>query len=120
MRLAKAKAYALEMVIGVWAGRILTDPIKNLHQETLKTMGESPASPAPLNIMGGERTRGRTFKVDRETIAEIWLTECPMLIDAKPLSPALPAPPPGDYPITYDSDGYPLLPECLDRRRKPA
>ena len=75
MRLAKAKAYALEMVKGVWAGRILTDPIKNLHQETLKAMGETPASPAPLNIMGGERKRGRTSKVDRETVAEILLTE---------------------------------------------
>src|SRR6516164_7750372 len=104
MRLAKAKAFALEMVKGVWAGRILTDPIKNLHQETLKTMGETPTSPAPLNIMGGERKRGRTFKV--HTVAEILLTECPMLVDAKPLAqPALPAPLPGDYPITYDADG---------------
>jgi len=25
----------------------------------------------------------------------------------------------GDYPITYDSDGYPVLPACLDRRTKP-
>ena len=55
---------------GIWAGRILTDPIKNLHQETHKAMGETPASPAPLNIMGGERKRGRTFKVDCETVAE--------------------------------------------------
>jgi hypothetical protein len=119
MRLPKAKAYALEMVKGVWAGRVLTDPIKNLHQETHKAMGETPASPAPLNIVGGERKRGRTFRVARETIAEILLTECPMLVDAKPLLPALPATPPGDYPITHDCDGYPVLPPCLDRRTKP-
>jgi hypothetical protein len=116
MRLPKAKAHALEMVRGIWAGQALTDPIKNLHQETLKAMGESPTSPAPLNIMGGERKRG--FKVDRETIAEILRIECPMLVGAKPLSPALPAPPPGDYPITYDHDGYPVLPACLDRRTR--
>jgi hypothetical protein len=114
MRLPKAKAYALEIVRGIWAGKTLTDPIQKLHQETLKAMGETAASPAPLNIMGGERKRG--LKVDRETIAEILLTECP--VDAKPLSPALPAPPPGDYPITYDHDGYPVLPPCLDRRTK--
>jgi hypothetical protein len=117
MRSAKAKAYALEMVRGIWAGKTLTDSIQNLHQETLKTMGESPTSPAPLNIMGGKSKRG--LKVDRETIAEILRTECPVLVDAKPLSPALPAPPPGDYPITYDCDGYPVLPACLDRRTKP-
>jgi hypothetical protein len=70
MRLPKAKAYAPEMVRGIWAGRILTDPIKNLRQETHKAMGKSPTSPAPLNIMGGERKRGRTFKVDCETVAE--------------------------------------------------
>jgi hypothetical protein len=57
MRLPKAKAYALEMVRGVWAGRVLTDPIKNLHQETLKAMGETPASPAPLNIVVPECLR---------------------------------------------------------------
>jgi hypothetical protein len=24
-----------------------------------------------------------------------------------------------DYPLTFDADGYPILPACLDRRRKP-
>lgn len=26
---------------------------------------------------------------------------------------------PGIYPLEYYEDGYPKLPECLDRRRKP-
>ena len=116
MRLTKAKACALEMVAGVWDGRVLTDPIKNLHQETLKAMGEEPFCRPPLNIMGCQHKWERTCKVERETIAVILRTECPMLVHIKP-QPQLPVPSPSDdYPISYDSDGYPLLPECLNRR----
>jgi hypothetical protein len=42
MTLAKAKQYALEMVKGIRPGRVPADPIRHLHLETLRAMGESP------------------------------------------------------------------------------
>jgi hypothetical protein len=93
MRLPKAKAYALEMVKGVWDGRIVKGPIAHLNRLYVHANEPMP------------------------TLAEIWAIETsnyPPLTQPNVVSEPLPA---GDYPITFDSDGYPLLPECLDRRK---
>ena len=111
MRLPKAREYALDMVKGIWAGRILTDPIRNLHQEHLRPIKK--AKPAPLNIMGVAHQWHNPCPVNRETVAEILRSE--VLIDANPIKPALPAPAlqGDDCPIEYDEKGYPELPDCL-------
>jgi hypothetical protein len=114
MRLAKAREYALEMVRGIRAGRVLTDPIRTLHQEHLKTMEEEPR-PAPLHIMGGGQEWNNSCRVERETATEILRSECPMLVDA-PIKPALTPPLQGDdCPLEFYPDGYPMLPDGLKR-----
>ena len=104
------------MVRGVWAGRIPADPIRNLHQEYIKTMGEEPRQhPAPLNLMGVSHQWERPCRV--ETVAEISRTECPTLIDANPVEPARPPLQGDDHHLDYDANGYPDLPDCLRRPR---
>jgi hypothetical protein len=112
MSLAKAKQYALEMVKGIRTGYVPSDPTKNLHLETLKAIGERPlAGLAPLNLMGGNRHKWEHGR-DRETLAEILRSECPMLLDVRPAP--VPEPPQGDYPLEYYDDGYPKLPKLLE------
>ena len=43
MRLAKAKAYAIEMVKGIRPGKVITDPIRNLHRLHLKFAEPMPS-----------------------------------------------------------------------------
>jgi len=53
MRLAKAKAYALEMVKGIWDGRTVKDQIANLNRlhvhanEPMPTLAEVRAQRSP-------------------------------------------------------------------------
>jgi hypothetical protein len=82
MTLAKAKQYALEMVKGIRPGRVPADPIRHVHLETLRAMGDSPVIPAPLNIMGGDRREwNHPRTIDRGAVAEILRSECPMFVD---------------------------------------
>jgi len=58
MRLNQAKRYAFEMVRGIRPGRVLTDPIANLHQETLRQIAASEREVSKeevgiVDLMGG-------------------------------------------------------------------
>ena len=92
MRLAKAKGYAIEMVKGIRPGKVITDPIRNLHHLHLKF-----AEPTP-------------------SLAEIWAIETsdyPPLTMRRTVSviEAQSA----DCPLEYYPDDYPKLPDCLRR-----
>ena len=111
MRLPKAKDYALEMVKGIWAGQTLIDPLRHLHQISLK---EEPRR-TPLNLMGVCHQWHDPTPVNCTTVAEVLLNE----IGADPAKPAPPVLPlPGDdyQQLDYDENGYPELPDCLGRR----
>jgi hypothetical protein len=109
---AKAKQYALEMVKGIRPGYVPADPIKHLQLETLRATGEGPlAGLASLNIMGGDRHQWEHPRaIDRETLAEVLRSECP--VDTKP---DLPEPSGDDYTLEYHDDGSPRIPGCLRR-----
>ena len=90
--LAKAKGYAIEMVKGIRPGKVITDPIRNLHHLHLKF-----AEPTP-------------------SLAEIWAIETsdyPPLTMRRTVSviEAQSA----DCPLEYYPDDYPKLPDCLRR-----
>ena len=93
MRLAKAKAYAIEMVKGIRPRRMVADPLGRLlrlHLDVLEPMPE---------------------------MAEIWAIET---ADYPPLYSTpleeLEAPNSADYRLEYYPDGYPILPDCLNPR----
>jgi hypothetical protein len=91
MRLAKAKAYAIEMVKRIRPGKVITDPIRNLHRLHLK------------------------FAEPMLSIAEIWSIET---ANYPPLTmPPISAPDnkfQGD-PLEYYEDGFPKLTDGLRR-----
>jgi hypothetical protein len=75
MRLNAVKRYALEMVRGVRPGRVLTDPIRNLHGETRKALEEVDREVhqgEPVDLMGGTR-RGVIDPELRQAILDIEL-----------------------------------------------
>ncbi len=89
-----------------WPGRVLTDPIRNVHEETLKASHEvDRAVPQyePVDVMGGGRREVVEHKL-RRAILDIEFEQ-----DAAPILG-------DDYQLEYDEDGYPKLPACLDRR----
>jgi hypothetical protein len=95
------------MVRGIRPGRIIADPIGNLHQEAWSSSHE-PARTWPIDVMGG-RQRGL---VDPDLRRVILDTER-VLID----EPTAPVTLRGDdHHLTYDENGYPYLPAFLDRR----
>jgi hypothetical protein len=65
----------------------------------------------PLDLVGGSR-RG-SMQIDRETRAAILQTE--LAVETNSAAPPLQG---EDYPLTYDENGYPELPACLDRWRR--
>src|SRR5262245_5531478 len=87
MRLAKAKAYAIEMVKGIRPGKVITDPIRNLHHLHLKF-----AEPLP-------------------SIAEVWAIETanypPLTTPTIKTEAVFP-----DYFLEYDESGFPEIPAC--------
>jgi hypothetical protein len=52
LSLNKAKTYLMEMVRGTRPGHVPADPIRELHLETLKAMGQRSDSPAPTQRHG--------------------------------------------------------------------
>jgi hypothetical protein len=76
---------ALNVVRGIRPGHIPADPIRELHLQTLKAMGERSDSPARINLMGGDQWPNQR-KVERGLLAGILATECPMLADVEPLT----------------------------------
>ena len=66
----------------------------------------------PVDLMGGnQRADSELQRIILETETGTRLKRAP-LPETKPLKG-------DDYPLTYDSNGYPEPPACLDRRPKP-
>jgi hypothetical protein len=108
MRLNAAKQYALEIVRGIRPGRVLVDPIGNLRQEALKASApDEPTRTWPIDVMGG-RQRGLVYADLRRAILD---TE--RVLEQTASLPSLRG---DDYELTYDENGYPEMPACLDRR----
>jgi hypothetical protein len=66
----------------------------------------------PVDVMGGQRMG----KIDRYLRYGI-LTVEHRLVDDRPKALPLQG---DDHALTYDANGYPELPHCLDRRTKPS
>ena len=95
---------------GIRPGIVLSDPIKHLHQETLRQIAASEREVSKeevgiVDLMGGNQ-RGALDPDLRRAILD---TE----LEQQTTSVALQG---DDYEITYDENGYPELPPCLDRR----
>src|SRR5262245_19569107 len=90
MRLAKAKAYAIEMVKGIRPGKVVSDPIRNLHCLHLKF-----AEPSIAEIWAIETSDYPPLTMPRT----VWVIEAPS----------------ADCPLEYYPDDYPKLPDCLRR-----
>jgi hypothetical protein len=104
MRLAKAKTYLIEMIRGIRPGKVVTDPISDLHRLHLKFATEpTPAEPMPTlaEVVAIERANFpplTRLKNNKETIRSG--------TDAG-----------DDNQLEHHEDGYPKLPACLDRLR---
>ena len=96
-------------------GRKKTEPrdwIRELNQAAANEVDRGEGKYWSVNLLGGER-RG-TKPVERELRAAILETEIGFIGDpaanAEPLQ--------GDhFPLTFDADGDPELPACLDCRK---
>jgi hypothetical protein len=88
------------------------DWIPELNQAAANEVDRLQRKYWPVDLLGGER-RG-TKAVERELRAAILETEMGFIGDPAANSEPLQ----GDhYPLTFDADGYPELPACLDCRK---
>jgi hypothetical protein len=110
MRLAKAKAYAIEMVKGIRPGSIVTDPIRELNLlEAKRDQGLGRGSEWPTELMGGgQQTDNKNIASNLKQV----ILDTELGFEA---SSEVPSPQGDDHQLEYYPDGYPKLPDCLRR-----
>ena len=103
MRLAKAKKYVVEMIRGIRPGKVVSDPIGELHQLHLKFAGEP--MPTLAEVTAIERANFPPLTRLQPTIYKTAARGTPQPLQGD------------DYQLEYYEDGYPKLPACLDRTK---
>ena len=100
------------------SGEVPDDPIRALNLATAGQIdrearkSQMKRTDWPIDLMGGnQRGDSELQRIILETETGTRLKRAPRP-ETKPLKG-------DDYPLTYDSNGYPELPACLDRRPKP-
>ena len=121
LSLLKAKAAAKRMDREQAFGNEVSDRVRNLNKQAAWLIDEEALLPQrqewPLDLMGGGRRQsGKTIAAYKAGTAD-GILDAEMGFVAEALQQLQAEPLQGDnYPLTYDANGCPELPDCLDRR----